>query len=788
MTRYVLLTTVALIATPALAADGADALAPDALADAGSDSSAGSNDIIITARRRSEDLQKVPIAVSVVGGEKLESTGTFNVQRLVQLQPSVQFISSNPRNTAINIRGIGAPFGLTNDGIEQGVGLYIDQVYYGRIAASTLDFVDVQQVEVLRGPQGTLYGKNTTAGALNITTRKPSFTFEGRAEATYGNLNFVQLKGSVSGPIVADKVAARISGSFSKRDGTLYNVVTDRRVNEIDNIGVRGQILWEATENLDITLSGDWNRQDPEGFAQNYVKVVPTARAATRQFANLARLSNYAPASTDPFDRLVDADSVLSAKNTIAGVSLLANWDFGPATLTSITAWRKWDWVPSNDRDFTGLPITPLVNNPSQQRQWSQEVRIASNGESRFDYILGAFYFHQTINTQGVQEQGPLAGLWLLGPTVNAANPGLINGLRSDNDIRYKNDSFAIFGKLTWNISETLSIAPGLRLNYDKKDGLYDAVVSGGLPNPTPAQQAIKNSVLQNQFYEVDFSDWNLSGDVTLSWKPTDTILAYATYARSFKSGGINLSGVPTLPDNVTPNLDTATVAPEEVNHFEIGLKTRLLDDAATLNVAAFRTDIRDFQATVVNNTVGVIRGYLANVPKVRSQGVEIDFTARPSDRINAYVSFAYTDAEYMDFPNAPLPVELSGGPAGSAQFVDASGGRLPGVSKYALSYGAEYRLPAGAGEAFAGIDGSLRSDFSSSPTPSGVMNIEGYVLTNLRAGYRADGGWELFGWVRNAFDAEYFDFLTAAPGSTGLIVGQPGDPRTFGATVSLRF
>jgi iron complex outermembrane receptor protein len=747
-----------------------------------------STDIIITARRRSEDLQKVPIAVSVVGGEQLDATGAFNVSRLVQLQPSVQFISSNPRNSAINIRGIGAPFGLTNDGIEQGVGLYIDQVYYGRVAAATLDFVDVQQVEILRGPQGTLYGKNTTAGALNVTTRKPSFDFEGRAEASYGNLNFRQFKASVSGPLVADTLAARFSASVTKRDGTLFNTVTDRRVNETDNIGIRGQILWQATDSLDFTLYGDWNRQDPEGFAQNYVKAVPTARAANRQFANLAHLSNYTPSSTDPFDRLVDADSVLSAKNTHGGVSLLANWDVGPATITSITAWRKWDWLPSNDRDFTGLAITPLVNNPSQQTQWSQELRLASNGENRFDYVVGAFYFNQKIKTQGVQVQGPFAGLWLLGPTVNAANPGIINGLRSDNDIRYRNDSFAVFGKLTWNINDTLSLAPGLRVNYDKKDGLYDAVVTGGLPNPTPAQQAIKNSVLQNQFYEVNFSDWNVSGDITLSWKPTDAVLAYATYARSFKSGGVNLNGVPTLPDNVTPNLDTATIAPEEVNHFEIGLKTRLLDNSATLNIAAFRTDIRDFQTTVVNNTVGVIRGYLANVPKVRSQGVEVDFAVRPVERLNAYVNFAWTDATYVDFPNAPLPVELSGGPAGSPQFVNASGGRLPGVSEYALSYGAEYRLPAGSGEAYAGIDGSFRSDFSSSPTPSRVLNVEGYVLTNLRAGYRAESGWEVFGWVRNAFDTDYFDFLTAAPGSTGLIVGQLGDPRTYGVTASLRF
>ncbi len=766
-------------------------LVPAALAGGFSDASqlaaaeAEPGDIVITARRRSEDLQTVPIAVSVVGSAQLEATGAFNIGRLVQLQPSVQFISSNPRNSAVNIRGLGAPFGLTNDGIEQGVGLYIDQVYFARIAASTLDFVDVEQVEVLRGPQGTLYGKNTTAGALNITTRKPAFDFEGRAEASYGNLDFVQLKASVSGPIVAEKLAARVSGSFTRRDGTLFNVVTGRDVNETDNLGLRGQILWQASDNFDVTLSGDYNRQDPEAFAQTFFKVVPTLRAANRQFANLARLSGYAPASTNPYDRLVDNDSALDAKQILAGVSLLANWDLGPATLTSITAWRTWDWFPSNDRDFTGLPITTLSANPSQQRQWSQEVRLASDGSNRIDYVVGLFYFHQTIDTQGVQEQGSAASLWLLGPT-NGSNPALLNGLRSENDIRYTNDSAALYGRLTWNISDALSLAPGFRVNYDRKDGSYDAAVSGGLTPVTPAQQALKNGVLQNQRYDARFSDWNLSGDVTLSWKPGDDLLVYASFARSFKSGGINLSGLPTRADGVTPALETATVKPETVTHYELGLKSKWLDGAATLNIAAFRTDIEDYQATVVNGSVGVIRGYLANVPKVRSQGMEIDIAFRPVDRLNAYLNLAYTDARYVSFPGAPPPIEQSGG---AIQFVDASGGRLPGVSEYALSYGAEYRLPAGAeGEAFLGMDGSLRSDFSSSPTPSRAQTVEGYVLTNLRAGYRSGTGWEVLGWVRNAFDTEYVDFLTAAPASTGLIVGQPGDPRTYGVTASVRF
>ena len=183
-----------LVADPVLAAEGAadDTAAAESVAGEGPQASYG-NEIVVTARRRSETAQDVPIAISVVGGDQIDSTGSFNVGRLQQLAPTLQFYTSNPRNSAVNIRGIGAPFGLTNDGIEQGVGIYVDDVYYSRVASATFDFLDVAQIEVLRGPQGTLYGKNTTAGAINITTRQPTFDFEGRAEASIGNFGFRQI-------------------------------------------------------------------------------------------------------------------------------------------------------------------------------------------------------------------------------------------------------------------------------------------------------------------------------------------------------------------------------------------------------------------------------------------------------------------------------------------------------------------------------------------------------------------------------------------------------------------
>ncbi|WP_375396296.1 TonB-dependent receptor [uncultured Sphingomonas sp.] len=785
--------------------------APVVSADTAIDAQGG--DIVITARRREERLQDVPIAVSVLGGETLSQTGSFNINRLQQLQPSLQFYSSNPRNSAINIRGLGAPFGLTNDGIEQGVGLYIDQVYIGRIGASTFDFVDVDRVEVLRGPQGTLYGKNTTAGAINVTTRAPSFQPEARFEVSGGNYEFVQLKGSASGPIIGDTVAARLSVSFTNRKGTIYNVRTDEYLHRQDNLGLRGQVLFRAAPNLDFTLSGDFNVQNPKCCVQIYARVGATQRPLNRQYAALAAAFGYAPPSTDPFDRVTDLDATINSRQEVGGLSLVGSWDVGFATITSVTAGRYWDWKPANDRDFIGLPITTVSQNPSQQKQFSQEFRIASNGVTRLQYTLGAFFFKQTIKTQGSQVQGSAASRWLLNPgaavpvgasgclpvTANACNPAILNGLTATNTISFDNTSFAVFGKLNWAITDKLHFQPGLRVNYDKKSGSYVSVVTTGAGSTTLNSDQL--GVLAPQSYAPEFSAWNLSGDATLSYDFTTDVHAYATYARSFKSGGINLSGLPLNATNTGVDLTTQTVKPEKVNHFELGLKTQFLDRRVTLNLAAFWTEIKDYQATVNNGQITVIRGYLANAGKVRVRGVEFDSSFRPSARLSLYASGAYTDAKYVRFTNAPCPPELSGGnpalngatpaaagvPGLSPLTCDISGQILPGISKLAFSYGAEYNVPVGGGQAYVGYDGSYRSRYSSNPSRSRYTDIDGYSLSNFRAGFRRDQ-WNLYGWVRNAFDQHYFELLSTQSGSTGLIVGQPGDPRTWGGTFSIKF
>lgn len=771
----------------------------------------GLEEITVTATRRVQNQQEVPIPITVISGDFLADTGSFNVKRLIELVPTLQFYSTNPRNTSANIRGLGAPFGLTNDGIEQGVGLYVDDVYYSRAAASTLDFLDVERIEVLRGPQGTLYGKNTTAGAINITTHAPTFEPEANAEITVGNLGFVQAKGSISGPLSGDSVAGRVTISSTSRHGTAENVATNNRINELDNIGVRGQVLWRANEDVDVTLSGDFNKQDPEGYAALFARVGPTQRPLSRQFWQLAArdfdlitpgIQSYTPASTNAFERISDVDAPLNARNELGGVALRATWDLGAGNLTSVTAWRYWQWLPQNDRDFTGLPITTKSQNPSKQDQVTQEFRYAWSGE-RFDYLLGLFGFKQGVHTNGTTQLGSAAYNWTQStattdPTVAAT----LTGLTQTTDIDLINTSAALFGQLSWKVSDSFRVEPGLRLNYDKKDGSYLATVANATKT---ALTAVQTAQLAPSDYDSVSDDWNVSGDLKISYEVTSDVNVYGSFARSFKSIGINLNGVPNIPGTTTPDSALFTIPQEKLNAFELGVKSQFADGRALLNVAAFRTEVNDFQASVASFDVNTLRGYIANADKVQVQGVETDFSYRPTDNWNLYLNGAWTDATYDKFTNAPCPPELAGGgtgtpvaaagvPGNSPRGCDISGQWLPGVSRLSGSWGFQYEQGASLlgheGEVYFGYDGSARSRWSSNPSRSVEVNglraldVRGYSLANFRLGFRTQDSWDVYAWVKNALDEEYFELLATTPGSTGLVAGQPGDERTFGVTV----
>ncbi|MXV15944.1 TonB-dependent receptor [Hufsiella ginkgonis] len=748
--------------------------------------------IVVTSRRRAEVLQDVPIPISVVSGAQIEQSGAFNVNRLKEVVPSLQLYTSNPRNTGINVRGIGSPFGLTNDGLDPGVGFYVDGVYYARPAAATFDFIDVERVEVLRGPQGTLFGKNTAAGAINITTRKASFIPDADFETSFGNYGYIQAKASVTGPL-SKKFAGRLSFSGTQRNGLVENVRTGRATNDINNLGVRGQLLFKPSENTAITLAGDASDQKPDGYAQVVAGVVTTLRPAYRQFNAIIADLNYTLPSLNAFDRKIDHDTPWRSGNQLGGVSLNVDSKIGFGTLTSTTAWRYWNWDPSNDRDFTGLQALAKSQNPAEHRSWSQEVRYAGELSSRLSGVVGVFYFDQEVKIHGTEESG--SAQWRFSQSSTSAlwkTPGLFEGYGIYTEASIKSKSAAVFANLDWQIFEGFHVLPGVRFNYDKKDVVYDRVAKGGLQTTDAALIALKNGVYSSQSYAADADENNFTYQLTLAYKPTGRINAFATYSTSYKPVGVNVAGLPTV--NGAAATDLAVIKPEDTKHYELGVKTTPADNL-TFNVTFHNSDIKNYQTNVQSAELGVNRGYIANAEKVNVKGVELDANIRGGQHFSFFGAGAYTDAKYVRFTNAPLPLEETGLANSSnvqIAFKDISGGVLPGVSKWAGSLGGEFSAAAKfvshGSKFFFAADGSFRSHFSSSPSPSKYLNIDGYTLVNARTGFRATSGLSAFIWSRNLFDKNYFEQLLPAGGNAGHYAGVLGDQRTFGVTLHYSF
>lgn len=740
-------------------------------------------EVVVSSRRRIEKVQDVPIAVSVITGKQAEQTGAFNVNRIKELVPSVQLYSSNPRNTGINIRSLGSPFGLTNDGIDPGVGFYVDGVYYARPAATTLDFIDIEQIEVLRGPQGSLFGKNTTSGAFNITTRKPSFKSGADFEVSYGNYAFLQAKASITGGI-SKKLAGRISFSGTQRDGLIDNVATGRGTNTLNNQGIRGQLLYTPSERTNVLFAADITTQRPDGYAQVVAGVAPTKRAAYRQFDAIIKDLNYQLPSQNAFDRKIDHDTPWRSNQDLGGLSLTIDAKIGNGTLTSTTAWRFWNWDPSNDRDFTGLQVLAKSQNPTRQTQTTQEVRYAGQVSDVLSGVVGAFFIDQTSKTDGTEESGNAQWRFSQSTTSNLwQTPGLFEGYGIKTNANIRSSSAAVFGQLDWAITDRLHVLPGVRYNFDKKDADYKRTTYGGLQTTDPALLALKKLVYTDQAFTSSTDNTDFSGNLTVSFKATDKINAYATYAKSYKPVGVNVAGLPSNSAGL-PLLELAVIKPEKVNHYEVGVKTSPIKNSI-FNLTFFNTDIKDFQTNVQAAELGVNRGYLANADKVRVKGAELDASFVISSHLTINGAATYTDAKYIKFTNAPLPLEETGS---AVSFKDVSGSALPGASKWAGSLGGELsdhaKFFGNSGKIFLAIDSYARSEFSSSPSASTYLVVDGYALFNARLGFRATEGLSLHFWGRNLFNKDYYEQLLPAGGNTGQYAGVLGDQRTYGITL----
>ena len=606
---------------------------------------------------------------------------------------------------------------------------------------------------------------------------------------SYGNYGYIQAKSSITGAL-GKKIAGRLSFSGTQRDGLLYNIKTQKHVNDLNNLGLRGQLLFTPTDKIKIALAGDFTNQRPDGYAQIIAGVAPTLRPAYRQFNQIiADLGHNLP-TTNPFDRIIDHDTPWRSNSDLGGVSLNFDAKIGSGTLTATSAWRYWTWDPSNDRDFTGLSVLAKSAGTSKQQQWSQEIRYAGDFSSSLSGVIGIYIIDQQVKSNPVQIEEAGSAQWRFAQSSTSAlwkTPGLFDGFGTKTTSSLNSLSSAVFGQLDWSITKKLHILPGLRYNYDKKDVDYDRQTYGGLQTTDPALLALKNALYTNQTFKANVHNTNLSGQLTLSYRASSRFNAFATFSTNYKPIGVNLGGLPTANGAVL--LDLATVKPEYVTHYEIGIKTKPTKNS-TLNLVYYNTEIKDFQTQVQTAEVGVNRGYLANADKARVTGVELDGNVRFGRNLSFYGAVAYTDGKYVSFKNAPVPLEETGA---ATAFKDISGGQLPGISKWAGSLGGEVTTNKGhllnqEGKYFLAVDAYYRSSFSSSASPSKYLNIDGYNLINARFGFRGNGGFSIYVWARNLLNKNYFEQLLPAAGNAGQYAGVLGDPKTYGITIRYSF
>jgi iron complex outermembrane receptor protein len=776
--------------TPAKTANAPIAAEPTDGADA-----AAAGEIVVTARRRTEKAQDVPIAMDVIGGAALESKAAFHLQQFYQEVPSLTVYTFNPRNVTINIRGLGSNIAFTNNGLDNGVGFYIDDVYYSRVGQAGFDLVDIDHLEVLRGPQGTLFGRNTTAGAISVTTKKPSFTPEGSADVSVGNYNFFQARGSISGPIT-DKLAARLSVETTTRGGYLYDTYQKRGVHDFDNVTLRGQLLYQPSDRLSIRLIGDYARQRTTccvstilGYATTY----DNGAAIARPYLDRAAELGYTPPPIDPQARRTDSDWLGPIRINQGGVSARIDWDLGASTLTSISAFRFWNWSPRNDSDSSALNIDLEGNAYDRQKQWSQEIRLASNGTHAIDYVVGLYYFRQRLPSHTLIEYGRDAGIYNIAPgtsglTADQRSAALF-GAYGDFISMARTDSYAAFGQATWHITHGLSLTGGLRYTYEQKSGNYEQVRGSrvDISGLNAAQIALRNSFTPLvPYYELRKNWGSLSGLATLSQQITPDVLIYATYSRGAKSGGLNFANLP-RDANGNPLLELAIVKPEKVDSFEIGLKSQWFNHRLTANLAVFLTRVRDYQSNIIDQSVTPARLYIANVGKVESKGIELDLRATPVGGLSLYASGTFNPAKYASYTNAQCPFELRA--PGQPTVCDLSGQQLPAAPRYAASAGGEVTVPISRDvKAFAGADYSYRSSYFSTYNNSRYSLVDGAGLVNARIGVKqADGKWEASLWGRNLFNNLTY-YSKSIQDIGGRLIGSLGDPRTVGATVRHRF
>ena len=737
-------------------------------------------EVVVTARNRSELLQEVPIPISVVSGETLARDRTFTVAELSQRAPGLTATTPNARRSGISIRGIGKTSG--NDNMEPAVGVIVDDVFLGHVGMTYQDFTDLERVEILRGPQGTLLGKNTSLGAIKYTSRAPTFTPQGSLELEGGlSRESYKARGSFSNALIDDLLAIRASAFVDRQEGDIENVANGGHWHERKRYGGRVQLLLEPSSSLSVKLNLDGafthENSNTKPFMVDPVALNDGSVRNTTYSTRLARdyFGGYTPI-IGSWDR-IELDMARPLVTDNYGASAVVTWDTGAVELTSITAARWFHFDANNDQEQTRFAIArsgTLVDT----RQLSQEFRLAGDINDRIDYQTGIYLFNIETDTTGRNTYGADAGAFYASDSQyralnsSAGRPLLQASLRDVFSVTHQkpvSDSAAWFGQVNWHLSERASLTVGLRQSWEyktnevyRRTSLLDGSPLVSTSNATAdAIRAAQTGADYGTVEGLRIKDDSIAWLINPSFQLTDQVLVYASASAGEKSGAVAFSNTGGI----------ANVEPEKALNFEAGVKSRLFNDLLTLNVNVYYTRVRDYQNVTSEPDATSPTGFssrLGNIPEIRAVGTEFDAAVRVSENLQFTAGGAYNEAGYTDWSTATCPRSFPS----SVAVCNNTGRQIVGAPRWTGILGFDYQLPlaSGFGAHFFG-NHVYRSKHNLEQLLSPFGEQTGYSLTDLGAGitHETDSAtYELSIVAKNAFDTRYTtsvnDFSNSAP------------------------
>lgn len=732
-------------ADPATAAPSATPVGAAPVTDASAQASAP-GEIVVTAQKRSERLQKIPLAVSVVSGEALTAQGKPSIESAAQLVPALNFQKSGTTlNQSIFLRGVGtASFSIAG---EPSVSTVVDGVVFARSGEAFSDLVDVAQLEVLRGPQGTLFGKNASAGVINITTKQPTRTFGGTAEASYFSGGEYRTRASVNLPLGGD-LLSRFTGFYGSYRGNIRNVTTGDKVNGYRHYGARAQLAYHPDQGIRLAFIADYHHNNDDCCAE----VIGTGALDGAGNPITSVVFGVLPTPRGDETRAVAQNLVTRTRETGYGFSLQADIPVGDDTLTSISSYRNWKNTEIRDGDF--LPAAYVGFNqlhdvgPQHSNTVTQEVRLTSPANRFLSYVVGGFYSRAKSERVFTRDDivcsavtGAPTGVLIPCGSTNA-NPSTFPSATADFGSTFKN--LALFGQATANLTPTFRLIGGLRYSHDTLSVFHSRNTTLSGPGIAASFPATTSGTGQPAtVFTADQKKSNVSGKAAAQYDFNPNMTGYVSYTRGYKGPAYN----------VFFNLSatgTNAIAAETSNSYEVGLKNTLAEGRLTLNLDAFYAKYSNFQANNPDVVSGVVVTRFTNAGDVSTRGVEADLSYRPVRDLSINGGIAYTNAHVDQFNQPP----------GAA--VIPSGTQLGFSPKWKGSLALDYRWRMdGPVDLFLGANGNYQSKqlalFSANAVQRQFGTIKGYGIVNLSAGIgdHADR-FRLTAQVRNLFDQSY--------------------------------